>query len=376
MPYKFNETRRHKIPKAKYRVTNWPEYDAALVRRGSLTVWMTEEAVAAWQAPATGKRGGQPIYSAIAIETSLALRLVFHQPLRQTEGLLRSIADVLKIDIAIPDHTTLSRRGGGLTILPKRIHRTEPLHLLVDSTGLKIYGEGEWLDQKHGIRSRRRWRKLHLGVDADTHEIVAVELTPDDVGDIAELPDLLEQIDADVASMTADGAYDSQVVYDAVAERHPNAAVIVPPRITAVANETAATQRDKHLATIAKHGRVSWQRSAGYNRRSLVGNRTHCRHQADLRQTDALFKLAAASLAKPDDTVRTVVFPSFSSSMSRPCVIRSPRAMPPEQAAASRLAGTAFLRFCCTGVRAYDVPLCQLQPLAIICGGSFGSSPS
>ena len=100
--------------------------------------------------------GGQPIYSATAIETALALRLVFHQPLRQTEGLLRSIADVLGIAIAIPDHTTLSRRGGGLTILPKHIHRLEPLHLLVDSTGLKIYGEGEWIDQKHGIRSRRR----------------------------------------------------------------------------------------------------------------------------------------------------------------------------------------------------------------------------
>src|SRR6202046_282831 len=158
---------------------------------------MTEEAIAAWQAPTTGKRGGQPIYSAIAIETSLALRLVFHQPLRQTEGLLRSIADVLKIDIAIPDHTTLSCRGCGLTILPKRIARTEPLHLMIDSTGLKIYGEGEWLDQKHGIRSRRRWRKLHLGIDADTHAIVAVGLTPGDVGDISRVPDLLDQIEAD-----------------------------------------------------------------------------------------------------------------------------------------------------------------------------------
>ena len=146
-----------------------------------------------------------------------------------------AIADMLKIDIAIPDHTTLSCRGGGLTILPRRIDRNEPLHLLVDSTGLKIYGEGEWLDQKHGIRSRRRWRKLHLGVDADTHEIVAVELTPDDVGDISELPDHLDQIEADVASLTADGAYDGQVVYDAVAERHPEAVVIVPPRITSVA---------------------------------------------------------------------------------------------------------------------------------------------
>jgi hypothetical protein len=256
MPYKFNESRRHKIPKAKYRVQNWPEYDAALARRGSLTVWFTEEAVAAWHAPATGERGGQPVYSAIAIEASLALRLVFHQPLRQTEGLLRSIADVLGINIAIPDHTTLSRRGGGLTILPKRIARAEPLHLLVDSTGLKIYGEGEWLDQKHGIRSRRRWRKLHLGIDADTHAIVAVELTPDDVGDVSEIPDLLDQIDG-------------EAVYDAVAARHPSATVIIPPRATSVAGETITTQRDRHLAMIGEHGRMGWQRRSGYNRRSL-----------------------------------------------------------------------------------------------------------
>jgi len=196
MPYKFNESRRHKIPKPRRRVANWPEYDAALIRRGSLTVWFTEGAVEAWHAPATGERGGQPVYSAIAIETGLALRLVFHQPKRQTEGMLRSLAGALGIDIAIPDHTTLSRRGGGLTILPKRLHRDEPLHLLIDSTGLKIYGEGEWLDQQHGIRSRRRWRKLHLGIDADTHEIVAAELTPDDVGDVSAVPELLDQIDA------------------------------------------------------------------------------------------------------------------------------------------------------------------------------------
>jgi len=172
---------------------------------------------------------------------------------------------------AIPDHTTLSRRGGGLTILLKRLDRAEPLHLLVDSTGLKIYGEGEWLDQKHGIRSRRRWRKLHLGIDAVTHEIVASELTPDDVGDVSEMPALLDQIDAEVASMTADGAYDGEAVYNAVAERHPEAAVIIPPRATAVPNEsTTTTQRDRHIAEIEEHGRMGWQRRSGYNRRSLV----------------------------------------------------------------------------------------------------------
>jgi hypothetical protein len=143
MPYKFNQSRRHKIPKAKYRVTNWPEYDAALVRRGNLTVWVAEEAVAAWHAPVTGRRGGQAVYSDLAIETGLALRLVLHQPLRQSEGALRSIADLLGVEIRIPGHTTFSRRSGGLTFLPKRIERNEPLHLLVDSAGVKIYGEGE-----------------------------------------------------------------------------------------------------------------------------------------------------------------------------------------------------------------------------------------
>jgi transposase len=270
MPYKFTEGRRREFSKARYRVTNWPEYDAALVRRGNLTVWFTEEAVAAWHAPASRERGGRPLYSAIAIETGLAFRLVFHQPLRQTAGLLRSIADVLGVDIAIPDHMTLSRRSGGLTILLMRLDRAEPLHLFVDNTGLRICGEGEWLDQKHGIRSRRRWRKLHLGIDAMTHEIVASELTPDDVGDVSEMPALLDQIDAEVASMTADGAYDGEAVYDAVAQRHPEAAVIIAPRATAVPNESTATQRDRHIAEIEEHGRMGWQRRSGYNRRSLV----------------------------------------------------------------------------------------------------------
>jgi hypothetical protein len=137
--------------------------------------------------------------------------------------------------------------------LPKHIERAEPLHLLVDSTGLKIYGKGEWLDQKHGIRPRRRWRKLHLGMDSATHEIVAVELTPDDVGDVS-----------------ADGAYDGEAVYDAVAARHPEAAIIIPPRVTSVTNGTTVTQRDQHIATVAEHGRMSWQRRSGYNRRSLT----------------------------------------------------------------------------------------------------------
>ena len=270
MPHKFNASRCHKMPKARYRVTNWPQYDAALVRRGDLTVWFTDEAVAAWHAPATGERGGQPIYSSLAIETALALRLVFHQPLRQTEGMLRSIAEALQVDIAIPDHTTLSRRSGGVTILPSLAKRDEPLHLLVDSTGLKMYGEGEWLAQHHGLRLRRRWRKLHLCLDPATQEIAAAELTPDEVGDVSVQPELLDQIEGGVASMTADGVYDGDAAYSAVTDLYPAAAVIIPPRVAAVPSRTTTTQRDRHLAAIAEHGRIAWQRSSGYSRRSLV----------------------------------------------------------------------------------------------------------
>jgi Transposase DDE domain len=270
MPHKFNECRRHKIPKARYRVANWPDYDAALVRRGSLTVWVTNEAIAAWHAPANGMRGGQRVYSDLAIETGLALRLVLRLGLRQIEGTLGSIVHLLGIDIKIPDHTTFSRRGNGLTLLQKPVERAEPLHLLIDSTGLKMYGEGEWLEEKHGKRSRRHWRKLHLAIDANSHEIVSVELTTDDVGDITMVPDLLDQIDGSVASVTGDGAYDADVVYDEITRRHPEADVIIPPRLTAVVSESGTTRRDAHLRTIERHGRHGWQRRTGYYRRSLV----------------------------------------------------------------------------------------------------------
>src|SRR4051794_9847959 len=188
----------------------------------------------------------------------------------QGPGAMRSIVGLLGLDLPIPDHTTFSRRGGGLTVLPQRVERNEPLHLLVDSTGVKIYGEDEWLDQKHGIRSRRRWRKLHLAVDADAQAIAAVELTPDDVGDVTVLPDLLDQIERPLGSVTTDGAYDGETVYDEVRYRHPAARVIVPPRSTAVLSEAGATQRDEHLRSIQNHGRIGWQRRSGYGRRSPV----------------------------------------------------------------------------------------------------------
>src|SRR5881275_1694246 len=273
MPFKANADRRHHIPKQRRRVTNWAEYDAALRQRGSLTVWFTEEAVAAWEAEPRTTPGGQPHYSDLAITTALTLKAVFRLALRQTEGLIGSIIGLLGLDLAIPDHSTLSRRAEALQVFPRPRSATEPVHLLVDSTGLKLCGPGEWLVEKHAARTRRSWRKLHIGVDADTGQIIAAELTGKDVDDGSRVGPLLEQIAGPVASFTGDGAYDRDDVYREVCQRHPDAAVIVPPRSSAVPSataETAPTKRDQHLQLIAERGRMGWQRASGYNWRALV----------------------------------------------------------------------------------------------------------
>src|SRR3954470_3992982 len=182
VPFKANAARRHHIPKQRHRVTNWAAYDASLRQRGSLTVWVTDEAIRAWRAAPRTTRGGQPRYSPLAILTALTLRAVFRLALRQTEGLVGSILRLLGLELAVPDHTTLSRRAATLEV-PRPRPAGGPVHLLVDSTGLKLTGPGEWLVEKHGTRRRRAWRKLHLGVDAGTGRIEAVELTTSDADD-------------------------------------------------------------------------------------------------------------------------------------------------------------------------------------------------
>ena len=166
MPFKAQAPRRHHIPKQKHRVTNWAAYDAGLRARGSLTVWFTAEAVAAWAAAPRTTRGGQPSYSDLAIATALALRAVFRLALRQTEGLIGSILQLLGLDLTVPDHSTLSRRAETLEV-PRPKAGSAPVHLLVDSTGLRLCGPGEWLAKKHGTKRRRSWKKLHLATDAD-----------------------------------------------------------------------------------------------------------------------------------------------------------------------------------------------------------------
>ena len=202
---------------------------------------------------------------------------MFRLAFRQTEGLIGSLMGLLGLTLRVPDHTTLSRRAATVDVpQPRRPSTeaggdTEPLHLLVDSTGLKLCGPGEWLIEKHGTRKRRSWRKLHLGRDADTGQIVAATLTTHDVDDGSQVGPLLDQMDGPIASFTGDGAYDQDGVYTSVGERHPEAAVVVPPRATAVPSQTAEsapTPRDRHLQLIAEKGRMAWQTASGYTKRA------------------------------------------------------------------------------------------------------------
>jgi transposase len=291
MPYKANEKRRHKIPKARYRVKNWRDYDAALRRRGDLTVWVTAEAIEAWTPAYTGRRGRPQRYSEMVVETGLMLRLAFARPWRQTEGMLASILRLLDVNLPVPDHTTFSRRSVDLTVARAVRTATGPVNVVIDSTGLKVFGASEWQREKHGGKGHRTWRKLHLAADPGTGEILASELTTTEDGDASLVGPLLDQISGPIASLTADGAYDGDPVYRIIAQRDPAAAVIIPPRSTAVLSnnaDTAPTQRDRHLQMIQERGRLGWQKAVNYGRRSLgevammryktiIGRRLHAR---------------------------------------------------------------------------------------------------
>ena len=278
MPFKHNACRRHHIGKMKFKVTNWSEYEAGLRHRGSLTLWMTPEALSSWSAPKRTTRGGQPRYSDLAIETALTLGLVFGLRLRQTEGFLASILQLMGLVLAVPDHSTLSHRAGKRQSPDRRqddpgcVPAKGPIHVLIDSTGLQVYGAGQWLEEKHGVKSRRGWRKLHLALDADSGDIIAHVMTDQEAGDASQVEPLLDQIEMPISQFTADGAYDSNPTYEVVARHSADAAVVIPPRSNALERPDShhASQRDRHIAAINADGRMKWQIATGYGKRSLV----------------------------------------------------------------------------------------------------------
>ena len=256
--------------KTRYRVTNWREYDRALVEWGSLTVWFKKETVLKSACPeANGKRGAPFQYSDIAIQTLLTMKAVFHLPYRALEGFARSLMQIMELPLSIPDHTQMSRRARTLQVTIPRRTNGEPLHVVIDSTGLKIFGEGEWKVRQHGAGKRRTWRKVHFAVDANLRDVIGVEVTTADVADCEVFEGLLEQIEGPIAQIDCDGAYDTHEVYTAGMARE--AEVVVPPRDNAVAWE-ADHPRTQALTDIAERGMAEWKKSTNYHQRSLAEN--------------------------------------------------------------------------------------------------------
>ena len=252
-----------------YHVGNWPAYDRALVQRGDITVWLAPDAIATWEAVGVGNRGGQRQYSDLAIETALTLRLIFHLPLRQTEGFLTSIFGMLGLALSAPDHTTLSRRGQHLDLALRRARPGTRLHLIVDSTGLSIVGDGEWAAATHGGRGRRGWRKLHLGVDG-SRVIVACALTEPTAEDAMTGISLVDEVEGHLTRVTADPAYDTLAFYGAAGARE--ARVVVPPTKTASLSRRGARSgaRDRTIRRVKALGRRRWKKASGSHQHARV----------------------------------------------------------------------------------------------------------
>ncbi len=205
-------SRVHPKYKTLYRVTNWADYDRALVQRGDITMWISPAAIKAWTAKPTGRRGAPQKFSDLAIETALTLRLVFRLPLRQTEGFLRSLLGLMDLTLEAPDHTTLSRRSKGLNVDPGLVSSKKPMHLILDSTGLSIVGEGEWAAAKHGKRGKRGWRKLHIGVDQQG--TILAQVMTESTGDDANTGlAIIKRTKGNLSSVTGDAAYDTVAIY-------------------------------------------------------------------------------------------------------------------------------------------------------------------
>jgi hypothetical protein len=260
-----------------YKIKNWRAYNEALRRRGSMTIWFDPEMT--WEASPTGKRGRQPTYSDAAIQTCLTMKVLFGMALRQTTGFVESLLQLSGLDWSVPDFSTLSRRQKTLNVnIPYRGSKG-PLHLLIDSTGIKVEGEGEWNARKHGGAKRRIWRKVHLGIDEKTLEIRAVEFTSSDIGDAPMLPELLDQIplDQEIGSVTADGAYDTRKCHDTIADRGAHA--VIPPRKNAKPwkpGSAGAIARNEALRASKRLGRKIWRKWSGYHRRSRAETKMHC----------------------------------------------------------------------------------------------------
>lgn len=259
--------------KNQYRIRNWSEYNAGLKHRGSITFWLSADVIEEWLiVEKTGKRGASNLYNDIAIATMSTIKSIFNLAGRQTQGFVESI-ELMPINLPVPDHSTVSRRLGRLQIQLPVQKKESARHLVVDSTGVKIYGEGEWKTRQHGIAKRRTWRKLHLGIDETTGEIISAVVTTNDYHDSQVLGDLLDGVKDQISQVSTDGAYDTKSCYEHIEQKEARA--VIPPRKNAKiqqhGNCKAPTSiRDENLRAIRQMGRKKWKRESGYHRRSIA----------------------------------------------------------------------------------------------------------
>lgn len=253
---------------------DWSAYNRALIERGSLTIWIDEDALSTWLGSHDPDKLGRPfVYSDAAVEMVLTLRELYHLPLRAAQGFATSLFDLMGIELPVPHYSTLSRRAAGLDIDLGASTASGGRVILIDSTGLKVFGEGEWKVRQHGYSKRRTWRKLHLAIDAATQEIVACVLTDNKATDASRVPELLDEVEGDVEAMKLDGAYDQESVYEAAKAR--GAVPVIPPRRGAVIHKHGNASgpreaRDENLRGVRKYGRKGWKKRSGYHERSLA----------------------------------------------------------------------------------------------------------
>lgn len=258
-----------KKPKRQYRIRNWQQYNRALISRGSLTLWLDQRSLNAWLNSERGRRGRPRRYTDAAILCSLLIREVYHLPLRATQGLVSSILRLLQLDLPAAHYSTLSRRARRLQLSLSTDARKPIRHLVIDSTGLKVYGEGEWKVRTHGADKRRTWRKLHIAMDASTDQLTSLLITDKDELDRHALPDLLAETKGELEYVCADGAYDFEQCYRAI--KSHEAVPLIPPRRDAVVRvRSPFEQRDENVRAVRRRGRKRWKKESGYHQRSLV----------------------------------------------------------------------------------------------------------
>ena len=208
------------MDKSKDKITNWTAYSQALTNRGSITFWIDDEAIDGWyNKEQTGRRGRSNTYSDTAIVTALMLKGLFKLPLRGLEGFINFIFQLMDIDLKSPDYTCISKRAKSVKVPYRQPSKGLVSHLAIDATGLKVFGEGEWKVRKHGAEKRRTWRKLHLAIDADTHQIISSEVSLNSVHDSEVLPTLLNPLRRKIEQVSADGAYGTKWCYEVITKR-------------------------------------------------------------------------------------------------------------------------------------------------------------